>query len=218
MASDRRPPHGVILVPGWLDPALCDRIVSYANSQPGDYVHTYNRQFDPQKEAPRQGGEQGRSDSGRVTQAVDMGDFGPTIAERARAAFLEVAEPASGLRVEWFICQVLRYYTGGYYGVHADSERFDGATGTWWRFLNRDISLLLYLNDEYEGGKISFPNFNYRYQPGKGDLLIFPSDHCYLHAAEPVTGGVRYAAVGWAAAAGSVRVQDGIPEAAVRVR
>ena len=65
------------------------------------------------------------------------------------------------------------------------------------RTQNRDFSLLLYLNDEYTGGAISFPNFNIEIEPQRGMLLTFPSDHRFVHEAQPVMSGERYVIVSW---------------------
>ena len=71
--------------------------------------------------------------------------------------------------------------------------------------IDRDYSILLYLNEGYIGGEIDFPNFGLKFQPKKGLLLAFPSDARYVHAARPVTAGTRYALVSWAAAKGTIR-------------
>ena len=54
---------------------------------------------------------------------------------------------------------------------------------------DRDYSMLLYLNDDFEGS-LRFEFFNFTYQPRKGDLLIFPSNCLYLHEARKVEEGI----------------------------
>lgn len=41
------------------------------------------------------------------------------------------------------------------------------------------IGSLIYLNDDYNGGEIGFPNYNIKVKPVPGDLVIFP--YFYLH-------------------------------------
>ncbi len=105
---------------------------------------------------------------------------------------------------------ILHYGPGGRYDLHADAETRDPQTGEWVRVLERDYSLLIYLNDEFTGGAIEFPNFGYRVQPRRGMLVAFPSDHRYAHAALPVESGTRFVIVSWAAAVGSPRLHDGV--------
>jgi hypothetical protein len=82
---------------------------------------------------------------------------------------------------------ILRYRVGQEYKPHADGE-----TGT-----GRAISAICYLNDDYEGGEIEFPNFNIKIKPESGMLVIFPSNYPYAHIAHPVKEGTKYAIVTW---------------------
>ena len=64
--------------------------------------------------------------------------------------------------------------------------------------LNRTVSCLIYLNPgEYQGGGTTFKHFNYTIDPENPALVLFPSNYPYLHAAEPVTKGVKYIIVTW---------------------
>jgi len=83
--------------------------------------------------------------------------------------------------------QLLRYRTGQEYKAHSD-----GGTD-----IARAISAVLYLNDDYEGGEIEFPNFGIKIKPEAGMLVLFPSTYPYAHIAHPVTNGTKYAIVTW---------------------
>jgi len=61
----------------------------------------------------------------------------------------------------------------------------------------RRVSLIYYLNDDYEGGEIKFPRFGITYKPKANDLIIFPSTYVYNHSVNPVISGTRYAVVSW---------------------
>jgi predicted 2-oxoglutarate/Fe(II)-dependent dioxygenase YbiX len=52
------------------------------------------------------------------------------------------------------------------------------------------ITALLYLNDEYEGGQLSFPDDKLMIKPAKGSMIIFPSR--LVHGVELISGGNRY--------------------------
>ena len=62
--------------------------------------------------------------------------------------------------------------------------------------------MVLYLNDDYEGGDFIFPDLKVRVRPEPGMLVCFPSNHHYKHGVEPVTRGQRYSIVCWATAKG----------------
>ena len=82
---------------------------------------------------------------------------------------------------------LLRYQTGEEYKAH-----YDGHSR-----MNRAISPILYLNDDYEGGEIEFVHFGLKVKPKAGSLFIFPSTYPYSHIAHPVTDGTKYAIVTW---------------------
>jgi len=83
--------------------------------------------------------------------------------------------------------QLLKYNEGDNYPLH-----YDGPT-----VLGRHISVIQYLNDDYEGGELVFPLHNVYIKPAKGTLVLFPSNYAYQHEARPVTKGTKYAIVTW---------------------
>jgi len=82
---------------------------------------------------------------------------------------------------------LLRYGPDEYYKKHVDSGPD----------LMRSVSMVLYLNDDYLGGEINFPNQGIKIKPNAGDLLIFPSSYTHPHESMQVKEGVKYVAVTW---------------------
>jgi hypothetical protein len=60
---------------------------------------------------------------------------------------------------------------------------------------NCTVSLVAYINDDYEAGELSFRLQNLKIKPEAGDLFIFPSTFMYPHKAEVVTSGIKYSIV-----------------------
>jgi hypothetical protein len=56
----------------------------------------------------------------------------------------------------------------------------------------RKFSSLIYLNDQFSGGNLLFPNQELEVVPKPNTLVIFPSGFDYLHGVKQVTGGIRY--------------------------
>jgi predicted 2-oxoglutarate/Fe(II)-dependent dioxygenase YbiX len=83
--------------------------------------------------------------------------------------------------------QALKYQTGTEYKAHYDGNTTSG----------RFLSAITYLNDDYNGGELEFPNFGVKIKPREGDLVLFPSNYAYAHIAHPVTSGTKYAIVTW---------------------
>jgi hypothetical protein len=76
-------------------------------------------------------------------------------------------------------------------GYHLDAFNSKDAAGP-----KSIITGTVYLNDDYEGGEISFLNeFDssiITYKPKKGDLIVFPSAKPFFHAAQKVYGNDKY--------------------------
>lgn len=86
---------------------------------------------------------------------------------------------------------ILKYEPGGKYDYHTDQHNI----------YNREITLIINLNDDYEGGQLSFyENVNRlggEHELSTGDVCIFPSNFMYPHAIKPITSGVRYSVITW---------------------
>jgi hypothetical protein len=59
------------------------------------------------------------------------------------------------------------------------------------------MAALIYLNDDFVGGEISFPTHNLEIKPKKGDLVVFPGNLNYAHKVNPITDGDRYTIPFW---------------------
>jgi hypothetical protein len=85
----------------------------------------------------------------------------------------------------------LKYETGGFYIYHTDY--FDAQP--------RQFSLILMLNNDFEGGEIVFttPSYEeeYRIKNVPGRLLVWPSNFMFPHKVDKVTKGTRFSIVGW---------------------
>jgi len=96
--------------------------------------------------------------------------------------------------------QLLHYTKGGHYVAHIDAEApWKSPTGEviWKKCMDRDLSAVLFLNNEYKGGDLSFPDLKIKIQPEPGLLVCFPSSAWYKHGVEPVISGNRYTIVTW---------------------
>lgn len=157
-------------------------------------------------------------DSSFQATRIELTDELPALRQICDPIFRQVIPRHYGLEIEWYEQpHILSYQPGGQYGMHADSEQQDPATQRWIRGVDRDISLLVYLDMDFEGGALYFPSLGYRLQPRRGMLVCFPSDHRYVHVAEPVTAGVRHVLISWAAARGTSRVHPTPPMKVIRL-
>lgn len=65
-------------------------------------------------------------------------------------------------------------------GVHKDDK-----------LKNKDNFIcMFYINNDFSGGEINFPDHGIEYKPNPGDILIYQSK--FLHEVKPMTGSPRY--------------------------
>jgi hypothetical protein len=60
-----------------------------------------------------------------------------------------------------------------------------------------DIATLIYINNNYSGGDIYFPEYNISHKPEPGDLLTFPDNPDYVHGVRAISDGIRYTTPRW---------------------
>lgn len=60
---------------------------------------------------------------------------------------------------------------------------------------NCTVSLVAYINDDFEGGELFFRLQGITYIPRAGDVVLFPSNYMYPHQAKVVHSGTKYSLV-----------------------
>jgi hypothetical protein len=85
----------------------------------------------------------------------------------------------------------LKYRNNGFYTWHVDA----GAS------INRILSIVYLLNNDYEGGNLCFRDpdgsneWEIEVRPNR--MIIWPSNFLFPHTVKPVTKGTRYSIVSW---------------------
>ena len=88
---------------------------------------------------------------------------------------------------------LVRWLPGQLQMPHADKELHEGENrGKPNDFPFYDIAGLFYLNDEYEGGELYFPEQGIQFKPKRGAAYFFPGDMNYIHGVTEITSGIRY--------------------------
>jgi len=89
---------------------------------------------------------------------------------------------------------VVKYEEGGFFLDHKDADPS----------VPRQYTIILYLNDDYEGGETEFPLLKKKYKLKKGDALFFNNYDTYgniseqsTHRGNKVISGVKYICNVW---------------------
>lgn len=93
---------------------------------------------------------------------------------------LELADQCYELHHGQYSC----FDPGSYYDVHVDSDYEilqDGIMGV------RTVAVLCYLNEEFEGGELVFPDQDIKVKPETGMFAVFPTGYMYPHSVEMAT-------------------------------
>jgi prolyl 4-hydroxylase len=104
------------------------------------------------------------------------------------------------------LLQIVKYPTGGFFNPHYDAcqgskefcQQMNGTSGP------RYGTLLVYLNDDFEGGETVFPNINKTVKPEKGKAVFFYTTDENgniltesLHSGNPVIKGEKWICNKW---------------------
>ena len=114
---------------------------------------------------------------------------------------------AIGLPTRHFeVAKLLHYEPGQRFALHHDFQQ--PTTPALAREIarrgQRVATVLVYLNDDFEGGETEFPRIGLRHRGATGDALLFANvrpdgdlDHDSLHAGLPTTRGVKWVLSQW---------------------
>ena len=80
------------------------------------------------------------------------------------------------LRIKRYFCDDIQQHD-----FHADVTDIESA--------KRFLSIICYLNDDFDGGETFFPHFNLQVKPRKGKIVLFPCTWSYLHKGNPAVNG-----------------------------
>ena len=168
--------------------------------------------FDPEKSNETRSTEWVTDKMYRDTQICPIEPVYPQIEDLFRNTVKNVINPFYEFEVrDSEVPQLLSYGIGGHYLPHIDGyAEWTNPDGTkqWRKSVDRDLSVVVYLNDEFEGGDFVFPKLHIRIRPKPGMMIAFPSTQEYLHGVEPVTKGHRYSIVTWMTVKGFPRMED----------
>lgn len=171
----------VMFLPNVLEPALCVQLIDL-HRRHGGAESGFMRDIDGRTVRLLDHGHKQRRDHDIEDPAL----LRTLDARLARRVFPEILKIHS-FRVTHVERHVVGCYSaaeGGHFGPHRDNTTRATA--------HRRFAVSVNLNDDFEGGEVSFPEYGWRrFRPPTGGALVFSC--ALMHAVSPVTKGSRYA-------------------------
>jgi predicted 2-oxoglutarate/Fe(II)-dependent dioxygenase YbiX len=123
-----------------------------------------------------------------------------SIDKRATQTIMQIQQRLKPIIERHFNCTVtatgpsiVKWIPGHVQPPHADKEEWqEPNVGKPNHSPHYDIGNIIYLNDDYEGGELYFPQHDLQFKPENGTAAFFPGDRNYLHGVTEITSGIRY--------------------------
>jgi len=82
-----------------------------------------------------------------------------------------------------------KWEPGAYARIHSDNTDENGKSGA---FARSKYAGFLYLNNNFEGGLLKFPDQDIEIKPKTGTLVVFDGGFNNMHEVSTITNGIRY--------------------------
>jgi hypothetical protein len=104
-------------------------------------------------------------------------------------SFKKIAEESFNCDLKPLSQSAHKWTVGAYAADHADNADLDGTPNGW---AANKLVTILYLNDQYDGGYLTFRDHDIAIKPKTGTLMVFDVGINNVHAVTEVKSGIRY--------------------------
>lgn len=128
---------------------------------------------------------------GMYTLAGNKGhtqEGGRMVAE-VRKKLQTMAEEVFNKKLKNLSLSTHKWTNGAFAADHADNAELDGTPNAW---KENKLVAIVYLNDDYEGGKLTFRDHGIAIKPKTGNVVVFDVGIDNVHAVTEVIGNERY--------------------------
>lgn len=167
----------------------CDALVNYYESVQETWQETCF--FNTRVMDPSEGGRRliaGSIDTNKVTDIhhkIAYGNYFDFLKQQLKIA----AEEVCNREVKNLTLSAHKWLPGAFAADHYDNAELDGTLNAW---QNNKLVTIIYLNDDYSGGNLTFSEHGISLAPKKGSMIVFDVGVNNLHGVSEVTSGKRY--------------------------
>lgn len=136
----------------------------------------------------------GSSGMGLIPNDPMLADYGlpGNFFEDLRDSFKDNVEAVFGREVIPNTSHAQKWDVGGFANPHSDNSDNHGEPNAF--EINKYVAIL-YLNENYGGGELYFPDHNIEFKPTALSLIVFPGGVENIHGVKEITSGTRYTMV-----------------------
>jgi hypothetical protein len=123
-------------------------------------------------------------------KSVDMSEEISNILQKAFTFVYEKANTLYDVEINPFnsnALQIVKFVKGFALEPHVDTLSVESL----------HIASVYYINDDYDGGEIHFPDYNIKIKPRANSIILFPGNENYMHEVREVLGGERDSSSMW---------------------
>jgi prolyl 4-hydroxylase len=139
---------------------------------------------------------------GQITEEVEQRSISEATDSKDRDYFKNVLADAVGIPVTHIEAgDIYKYDTGQYFGLHHDYPYDTTVVPYYSKGGDRKATAIFWLNDDYEGGRCTFPELGVTVEPKKGSVMYFEYDYpneednlSTIHESLPLTKGNKWIA------------------------
>lgn len=130
----------------------------------------------------------------RIINAFSINQVSPKIGKilnDIKARIVLAAKDSYGISEGIYpdLLQVTRWYDGMQLTPHSDN--MEGTDHEQFH-KHRSYGVVIYLNNDYDGGKTFYPQHDYEVNPEPGKMAIHPADTNHMHGVTQISGNTRY--------------------------
>ncbi|WP_414472823.1 2OG-Fe(II) oxygenase [Microvirga sp. M2] len=174
-------PAPILVIPDVFEPALCRHLIGLYQTHGGE-ESGFMREIDG-RTVPAHDPDHKRRKDFTITDSELIGQLQRRIVRRVNPE-IEKVHFFTPTRMERYIVSCYAAEDGGHFRPHRDNT----TKGT----AHRRFAVSINLNDDFEGGEVSFPEYGSRsYKAPLGGAVVFSAP--LLHAVSKVTAGRRFA-------------------------
>ena len=176
------------------------RIVTYEEVLTDEFCDNIVKQFTESGMNPEAGKESAEQSDGQVHPGIEQRNISWDTPMEIRMQFWKKIEEVAGIPVDWIEAgDIYRYDESQFFALHVDYPINPDRITYYSNGGDRRFTAIFYLNDEYEGGELDFPELGFTIKCKKRSMTLLEYDYedeaineSSIHESTAITSGEKW--------------------------